>query len=279
MIKSARVRRFLSHRAATVSAVILTLVILAAIFAPLIASHSPLDVDPEKLSLKPFAQSAHLLGTDDVGRDLFSRLLFGARLSLGMGFLAVALSLAVGLPLGLWAGFVGGKTDQIIMRLIDVLMSIPNILLAIVLVAILGPGINNTIFAVSLVAIPSLVRVVRGVVISEREKLYVQAAKSYGSTRMGILLRHIFPNCLAPIVVQATLGFSDAILNAAALGFLGLGAQPPTPEWGVMLADSRAYLESAWWLVTMPGLCILLSSLCFNLLGDGLRDAFDPRLL
>lgn len=278
-IKSRPIRKFLSHRAAALSAVILLLVTLAAIFAPWIAAHSPLDVDPSQLSLKPFAHPAHLLGTDDVGRDLLSRLLFGARFSLGMGLLAVALSLLIGLPLGLWAGFIGGRTDQLIMRLIDVLMSLPNILLAIVLVAVLGPGINNTIFAVSLVAIPSLVRVVRGVVINEREKLYIQAARSYGATRLGILLKHIFPNCLAPILVQATLGFSDAILNAAALGFLGLGAQAPTPEWGVMLADSRAYLESAWWLVTLPGLCILLSSLCFNLLGDGLRDAFDPRLL
>ena len=279
IIKSPRLRRFVSHRAAVVSALTLIFISLSAVLAPWIAGHSPLEVDSSQLSLKPFASSAHWLGTDDVGRDLFSRLLFGARLSLGIGLLAVLLSLLIGLPLGLWAGFVGGKTDQLIMRLIDVLMSIPNILLAIVLVAILGPGINNTIFAVSLVAIPSLVRVVRGVVINEREKLYVQAAKSYGSTRLRILGRHIFPNCLAPILVQATLGFSDAILNAAALGFLGLGAQAPTPEWGVMLADSRAYLESAWWLVTLPGLCILLSSLCFNLLGDGLRDAFDPRLL
>ena len=279
IIKSTRLRRFVSHRAAVVSALTLIFISLSAVLAPWIAGHSPLEVDSSQLSLKPFASSAHWLGTDDVGRDLFSRLLFGARLSLGIGLLAVLLSLLIGLPLGLWAGFVGGKTDQLIMRLIDVLMSIPNILLAIVLVAILGPGINNTIFAVSLVAIPSLVRVVRGVVINEREKLYVQAAKSYGSTRLRILGRHIFPNCLAPILVQATLGFSDAILNAAALGFLGLGAQAPTPEWGVMLADSRAYLESAWWLVTLPGLCILLSSLCFNLLGDGLRDAFDPRLL
>ena len=279
MTKGPRLRRFLSHRAAVFSAVILFLFIVGSLLAPWVTSHSPFEVDSAKLSLSPFADASHWLGTDDVGRDLFSRLLYGARLSLGIGFLAVLLSLIVGLPLGLWAGFAGGRVDQIIMRMIDVLMSIPNILLAIVLVAILGPGINNTILAVSFVGLPNLVRVVRGVVLGEREKLYVQAAQSYGSSRLRILGRHILPNCLAPIIVQATLGFSDAILNAAALGFLGLGAQPPTPEWGVMLADSRSYLESAWWLVTLPGACILLSSLCFNLLGDGLRDAFDPRLL
>ncbi|MGE0764648.1 MAG: ABC transporter permease [Bdellovibrionales bacterium] len=278
-IKSRAFKKFIAHRAAAISAVGLTLLLAVAILAPWLLTHSPYEVDPSQLSVKPFADSVHWLGTDDVGRDLLSRLIFGARLSLGIGFLAVLLSLAVGLPLGLWAGFQGGRVDQVIMRVVDVLMSLPNILLAIVMVAILGPGLSNTIFAISLVALPQLVRVVRSVVLVEREKLYIQAAKSYGATRLRLVLAHILPNCVAPILVQATLGFSDAILNAAALGFLGLGVQAPTPEWGVMLADSRAYLESAWWLVTLPGLCILLSSLAFNLLGDGLRDALDPRIL
>lgn len=280
MIKHPRVwRRFFANKPAALSAVVLIIMILLAGLAPWLAPHSPTDVDPSALTVKPGLDPRFWLGTDDVGRDLLSRLLYGARLSLGIGVLAVTFSLGIGLPLGLWAGFAGGRVDQIVMRATDMMMSVPNILLAIVVVAIIGPGLFNTILAVSLVAIPHLIRVVRGVVLAEKEKLYVQAARSFGANSKRLVVTHVLPNCLAPIIVQATLGFSDAILNAAALGFLGLGAQPPTPEWGVMLADARPYLESAWWLVTLPGLCILTASLSFNLLGDGLRDAFDPKLL
>jgi ABC-type dipeptide/oligopeptide/nickel transport system permease subunit len=271
-------KRFRGNRAAVGSLAVLFLLVFAALFAPWLAPHSPLEVDSEALKLVPLESSLHWLGTDDVGRDQLSRLVFGARLSLGIGFLAVIISLLVGLPFGLIAGFYGGRLDQLIMRLTDIFMSIPNILFAIVVVAITGPSLSNTVIAVSVVAIPQLVRVVRGVAMAEREKLYVQAARGYGLRRSRILLRHILPNCMAPIIVQATLGFSDAILNAAALGFLGLGAQPPTPEWGAMLADARPYIDSAWWLVTLPGACILVTSLCFNLLGDGLRDALDPKV-
>ncbi len=279
MIKRSRAwRRFVMNKPAVLSGAILIVFALLAALAPVLAPHSPLEVNTAALTLPPFENNHYWLGTDDVGRDLLSRLLHGARLSLGIGLLAVIVSLILGLPFGLWAGFKGGNTDQVIMRATDILMSIPNILLAIVVVAVLGPGVTNTVLAVSLVSLPQLIRIVRGVVLVEKEKLYIQAARGFGANSKTLLLSHLLPNCLAPIIIQATLGFSDAILNAAALGFLGLGAQPPMPEWGVMLADARPYIESAWWLVTLPGICILMASLCFNLLGDGLRDAFDPKL-
>lgn len=271
-------RRFRSSPVVIAAALFLIAFVLMGILAPWISPHSPFNVYAEHLSLAPWTEPGFVLGTDDVGRDLLSRLIYGARLSMGIGALAVLFSLIIGVPLGLMAGFVGPRTDQIIMRITDMLMSLPNILLAIVLVTILGPGLNSTIWAVSVVAIPGVIRVMRGAVMVEKNKLYPQAARSYGVPESRILLRHLFPNTLGPLVVQASLGFSDAILNAAALGFLGLGAQPPTPEWGVMLADARPYMESAWWLVTLPGICILVASLCFNLLGDGLREALDPRL-
>jgi ABC-type dipeptide/oligopeptide/nickel transport system permease subunit len=271
-------RRFTANKPAVLSAAVLIVMVALALLAPWLAPRSPFDLDSAALTLPPGGDARFFLGTDDVGRDLLSRLLFGARFSLGIGFLAVIVALVLGLPFGLWAGFHGGRIDQMIMRATDILMSIPNILLAIVAVAIMGPGLSNTVLAVSLVSIPHLIRIVRGVVLAEKEKLYVMAARGFGAGPKRLILSHVLPNCMAPIIVQSTLGFSDAILNAAALGFLGLGAQPPTPEWGVMLADARPYLESAWWLVTLPGLCILIASLAFNLLGDGLRDALDPRL-
>lgn len=272
------IKRFRRNPVVVAATGILGLLVLIGILAPWLAPHSPFVVYADKLSQSPGADPGFYLGTDDVGRDLLSRLIYGARLSMGIGALAVLFSLIIGVPLGLIAGFVGQRTDQIIMRLTDMLMSLPNILLAIVLVTILGPGLSSTIWAVSVVAIPGVIRVVRSAVMVEKNKLYSQAARSYGVPESRILIRHLFPNTLGPLVVQASLGFSDAILNAAALGFLGLGAQPPTPEWGVMLADARPYMESAWWLVTLPGVCILVASLCFNLIGDGLREALDPRL-
>lgn len=274
---SGAVKRIGQNRGAVISAFILVFLILAAIFAPLIVRHSPFEIFGDSLQVPPLNRD-FWLGTDDLGRDLLSRLLFGARLSLGLGFLAVLVSMVVGTPLGLIAGFFGGRLDLVIVRFTDMMMAIPNVLLAIVLVAILGTGLVNTVLAVALVSLPNVIRVVRAAVMSEREKLYIQAAKSYGARRKRQIFFYILPNCMAPLIVQATLGFSDAILNAAALGFLGLGAQPPAAEWGVMLADGRPFIESAWWLVTLPGVCILISSLCFNLLGDGLREALDPRL-
>ncbi|MGE0173709.1 MAG: ABC transporter permease subunit [Oligoflexales bacterium] len=272
---------FNQNLGALLGLIVIVLFILVAVFAPILSPYDPTEVLPGQLLMKPMwldSSSPFVLGTDDLGRDILSRLLFGARVSLGVGFLVVSLSLVVGTTLGLIAGFFGGFWDRAIMRCVDILMALPSILLAIVVVSVLGPSLVNAIIAVSIVAIPNFVRVVRATVMTERVKQYVTASRCYGASSMRLIFLNILPNCMAPIIIQATLGFSDGILNAAALGFLGLGAQPPTPEWGTMLADSRAFIESASWLVTMPGICIILVVLGFNLLGDGLRDAFDPRL-
>ena len=218
------------------------------------------------------------LGTDDIGRDLMSRLIYGARVSMGVGFFVVITSMIVGTSLGLVAGYRGGWLDQLIMRLVDILMSLPSILLAIVAVAVLGPSLTNAIIAVSVVEVPKFVRIVRASVMTEKSKTYVMASQSFGASHFRQAVVNILPNCMAPIIVQSTLVFSEGILNVAALGFLGLGAQPPTPEWGAMLADSRSYIVETPWLVTLPGICILIVVLGFNLFGDGLRDAFDPKL-
>lgn len=274
---------FRSNKGAVVSLVLLIVIIFIAIFAPIIAPHSPTKIFEGAFNLPPLwagegADSRFLLGTDDIGRDVLSRLLFGARVSLGVGFLVVTVTLLTGGLLGLIAGYSGGWIDQLILRGVDILMSLPSILLAIVVVAVLGTNLSNAVIAVSLVSLPHFIRIVRASVLAEINKTYISATHGFGASHIRVAIRHILPNCMAPVIVQSTLGFSDGILNIAALGFLGLGAQPPTPEWGAMLADSRAYIESAWWLVTLPGLCILIVVLCFNLLGDGLRDALDPRL-
>lgn len=259
------------------SALFLVTMVAVALLAPWLAPYSPYDLHEGAYSQRPFVPG-FTLGTDDVGRDVLSRLIHGARFSLGIGFLSVLLSFLVGTPLGLWSGYYGGRLDQFIMRATDMLMALPGMLLAIVFISVFGPGLTNTIWAVSVVALPGIIRVVRASTLAEKEKLYINAAVGFGNSSSKIILRHILPNIAPALIVQASLGFSDAILNAAALGFLGLGAQPPTPEWGVMLADARPYMESAWWLVTFPGLCILSASLGFNLLGDSLRDMLDPRL-
>ena len=251
------------------------------IFGPLIAPFSPSELS-ENLTLGPFwtqnSLSSHILGTDDMGRDTLSRLLYASRVSLFIGFFVVIISATVGVILGILAGFYGGRIDHLIMRSMDVLMALPSILLAIVVVSILGPGLENAILAVAVVSIPSFTRIVRASVLEEREKDYVKAAQIFGTSDIKIMFTEILPNCMAPLIIQITLGFSDGILNAAALSFLGLGAQPPTAEWGIMLSDSRAHIESSPWMVTLPGLCILSVVLGFNLLGDGLRDILDPRL-
>lgn len=279
---SESIKSLRKNRGAMISLAMLVGIGIVAIFAPWIAPHDPTQVFEGQYSLPPFwfegGEFRFLLGTDDLGRDLLSRLIYGARVSVGVGFLVVIFSLSVGAVLGLMAGYIGGWIDQIIMRAIDVLMSLPSILLAIVVVAILGPSLLNAVIAVSIVALPAFIRIIRASVMAEKEKLYVNASKGFGASHFRMVFLSILPNCLAPIIVQSTLGFSDGILNVAALGFLGLGAQPPTPEWGVMLSDSKAFIESAWWLVTFPGLCILLVVLTFNVLGDGLRDALDPKL-
>jgi ABC-type dipeptide/oligopeptide/nickel transport system permease subunit len=273
---------FKQNRGAVIGLVLIVFFVLVACLAPLLAPKDPIQLYSDALRLPPFWSAGgnwgFILGTDDVGRDLLSRLIYGARVSLGIGFLVVTFSAGAGTILGLLAGYFGGPIDKIIMRTMDILMSLPSILLAIVVVSILGPSLFNAILATAAVAVPHFVRLVRASVLQERSKAYVVASKTFGAGHFRQMFINILPNCMAPLIVQATLGFSDGILNAAALGFLGLGAQPPTAEWGTMLSDARGFIESSPWLVTLPGLCILIVVLSFNLLGDGLRDALDPRL-
>jgi ABC-type dipeptide/oligopeptide/nickel transport system permease subunit len=275
-------KQFKKNKGAVAGLCVLIVFILISLFAPWIAPYDSSEIFDGQLRIEPIwgegGQLKFLLGTDDIGRDVLSRLIYGARVSLGVGFVVVILTLSVGLVLGALAGYMGGKTDTLIMRFIDIIMALPSILLAIVVVAILGTSLINGVIAVSIVGLPGFVRVIRAAVMSEKEKLYVDASKSFGASHFRQVFKHILPNCMAPIIVQSTLGFSDGILNVAALGFLGLGAQAPLPEWGVMLADARHYIELSPWLVTLPGLCILIVVLSFNILGDGFRDAFDPKI-
>jgi ABC-type dipeptide/oligopeptide/nickel transport system permease subunit len=272
---------FRQNKGALLGFSLVVLVTLIALFAPWIAPYDPTVVFEDSYKLPPFWQEGHdprfLLGTDDLGRDLFSRLVYGARVSLGIGFFVVLITTTVGTFLGIVAATLGSFVENTILRLMDILMSLPSLLLAIVVVAILGPSLTNTVIAVSVVSLPSVVRIVRASVLVEKDKNYVLASKSFGGSWFHIYFKNVLPNCMAPLLVQATFGFSDGILNAAAFGFLGLGAQPPTPEWGTMLSDSRSFIESSPWLVTLPGLCILVVVVAFNILGDGLRDALDPK--
>ena len=273
---------FSANHGAVAGLVIVVLLLLVAAFANVIAPYPP-DLTNNAVFLKPPAWQeggswAYPLGTDAIGRDMLSRLIFGARLSLSIGIAVVALSIVVGIMLGLVAGYFRGVTEIAIMRLMDIILSLPSLLLAIVIVAILGPGLMNAMLAVAVIVLPHYVRITRASVIAEMSKDYVTAARAIGTSRIRLMLNEVLPNCAAPLIVQATLGVSTAILDAAALGFLGLGAQPPASEWGTMLADAREFVLRAWWAVTFPGLMILMAVLAFNLLGDGLRDAFDPKL-
>jgi len=270
------------NRGAMIGIVIIILSVIIALLAPVIAPHNPTEVFSESLRLPPSfiegGKTGFFFGTDDIGRDILSRLIYGSRISLAVGFSVVVLALFTGTLLGVVAGFYGGLVDRVIMRLTDLIMSLPSILFAIVIVAVLGPGITNAIIAVAVVAVPNFIRIIRAQVLVEKNKQYVSAAKLFGAGNFRIMFVEILPNCMAPLIVQASLGFSDGILNVAALGFLGLGAQAPMSEWGTMLSDARSFIESSPWMVTLPGLCILITVLSFNLLGDGLRDALDPRL-
>ena len=269
-------RRFRRQTPAVLGLIIFLILILAAIAAPVLTPY-----DPEKLKLADaliHPNLAHPLGTDHLGRDMLARILYGGRLSLMIGFLAVGIGLVVGVPLGAVSGYYGGWVDMVVQRIADVLLSFPSILLALALVAALGVGLRNVIISVGVSAIPSFIRLVRGSVLSIREQTYVEAARSVGVKDHVILRRHILVNAMAPVIVQATLNLGTAILVAAGLGFLGLGVQPPTPEWGAMLGEGRQYIFSASYMATFPGLAIFLAVLGFNLMGDGLRDALDPRL-
>ncbi len=273
---------FSANKGAVMGLVVVVLLLLVALFAPWLAPHVP-DETNSAAFLKPPAwqdggMPQYLLGTDAIGRDILSRLIFGARLSLSIGLAVVLLSVVVGIALGLIAGFARGVVEIAIMRLMDIVLTLPSLLLAIVIVAILGPGLVNAMLAVAVVVLPHYVRITRAAVIAEVSRDYVTAARISGASTLRLMFSEVLPNCAAPLIVQASLGVSTAILDAAALGFLGLGAQPPSPEWGTMLADAREFVLRAWWVVTFPGLAILLAVLAFNLMGDGLRDALDPKL-
>ncbi|MET3615297.1 dipeptide transport system permease protein [Rhizobium aquaticum] len=273
---------FTRSKGAVIGLAVFVIVVLMAIFAPLIAPHLPNEQDRAILLLPPSwmqgGNASYLLGTDPVGRDIFSRLVYGARFSLFIGVVVVSLSVVLGVVIGLIAGFAGGKTDIVIMRVMDIVLAFPSLLLALVLVAVLGPGLMNAMMAIALVNLPHFVRLTRASVMTEKTKEYVIGSRVAGARWPRLMFITILPNCLAPLIVQATLAFSAAILDAAALGFLGMGAQPPTPEWGTMLAEAREFISRAWWVVTFPGLAILITVLAINLMGDGLRDALDPKL-
>jgi len=275
-------RAFAQNRGAVVGLALVGVLVVLALAADVVAPHSPIEQFRDFELAPPFWQAhgslGFPLGTDAVGRDILSRLIHGTRLSLLIGATSVAISLSLGCILGLCAGYFRGATDTAIMRLMDVMLALPNLLLAIAVVAILGPGLINAMYAIAIVLLPHYVRLTRAAVIAEAGREYVTSSRIAGAGALRLMFATILPNCAAPLIVQATLGFSNAILDAAALGFLGLGAQPPTPEWGAMLASALEFIQRAPWVVTSPGLAILVTVLAFNVTGDGLRDALDPKL-
>lgn len=264
------------NKLALVGGFIIILFICIAIFAPLIATHD--YKEPNLMNRLQAPSGEHWFGTDDLGRDIFSRVIFGARISLWVGFFSVVGSIVVGSFLGILAGFYGRWVDTIISRFFDIMLAFPGILLAIAIVAALGPSLQNALLAIAIVNVPTFGRLVRAKVLSLKEEEFIMAARAQGMKDRRILFHHILPNSLAPIIVQGTLGIATAIIEAAALGFLGMGAQPPEPEWGKMLADSRQFIQLAPWTVIFPGISIMLTVLGFNLIGDGLRDVLDPRM-
>lgn len=273
---------FSENRGAVIGLWVFLFLVLIAIIAPFAAPHGPVDQYRDALLVPPVWQQdgswKFILGTDAVGRDILSRLMYGARFSLFIGLVVVTIAATGGIFIGLIAGYFQGVLGTIIMRIMDVILAFPSLLLALVMVAILGPGLINAMIAIAIVLQPHFVRLTRASVINELSREYVTSARVAGASTIYLITRTILPNCLSPVIVQATLSFSTAILDAAALGFLGLGAQPPTPEWGTMLAEAREFILRAWWVVTLPGLAILITVLAINLMGDGLRDALDPKL-
>jgi len=273
---------FAENRGAVFGLVVLGIIVFLAIFANIVAPHSPIVPFENSSRIPPIWDARgtwkFVLGTDGNGRDALSRLIFGARLSLFIGLSVMSVSFCIGVALGLVAALGGTIVDTLVTRVMDLVQAMPSLVLAILVVAILGPSLPNTIVAVTIVYLPRYVRLVRASALGERGKDYVIAARVAGASPLRLAFLTILPNCLAPLIVQAALGVSDAILEAAALGFLSLGAQPPTPEWGAMLADSREFIRSDPWIVALPGLAILITVVSINLVGDGLRDAFDPKL-
>jgi ABC-type dipeptide/oligopeptide/nickel transport system permease subunit len=269
-------RRLKRDKLAIVGMIIIALFVIAAVFAPLLAPYDP--TAQEILSRRQQPSRLHWMGLDEVGRDTFSRVIYGARISLQIGLMSVTMAILIGSILGAIAGFVGGWLDDLIMRLMDILLAFPGLLLAIAVVSILGPGLMNMLYAIAFVSIPSYARIMRASVLSVKEQDFVTAARAVGVPTLRILWREILPNSVTPVLVAGTLGIATAILDAAGLSFLGLGARPPTPEWGSMLGEGRGSVFTAPHIVIFPGLAIMLNVLGFNLLGDGLRDALDPRL-
>jgi peptide/nickel transport system permease protein len=269
-------RQFWRNRSAVVGLAVLVAVVLAALFAPYVSPYDPIETNFRARYQPP--SMAHPMGTDRVGRDVSTRILYGARISLRVGLVAVSIAALLGTAIGLVAGYYRGWVDEVLMRFIDVVMAMPSILLAIAIVFALGPSLFNVMIAIGIATMPNYARVVRASVLSAREHVYVEAARASGMGDARIIVKHILPNVFAPVLVLGTLGLGSAILSVAALSFLGLGAAPPTPEWGILISDGRDALGSAWWISTFPGLAIGVVVLAVNLVGDGLRDALDPRM-
>ena len=273
---------FRQNKGALYGLIFVSILAIVAIFADLIAPYSPIEQYREVLKLPPvWAEGgswAHIFGTDALGRDQLSRMIHGSRYSFYIGFIVIFFCLTIGIVLGLIAAFNKGFIENVIMRLMDIILAFPSLLMALALVAILGPSLENAMIAIAVVFIPHFVRLTRAQALSELGKDYVSSSKTMGASTMRLMFINVLPNCMAPLIVQATMSFSSAILDAAALGFLGMGAQPPSPEWGTMLADSRQYILSDPWLMGIPGLAILFTVLSINLIGDGLRDALDPKM-
>ena len=273
---------FSANRGALIGLLFVSAMLIIAVLAPLFAPHDPAMQNREAFLLPPVWHAEgswnYILGTDAVGRDILSRLIYGARYSLSVGALVVLMSMTVGILLGLLAGYFRGWVETLITRVMDVVLSFPSLLLALGLVTVLSPGLTSAMIAIAVVQLPYFVRLTRAAVISEKDREYVTASRLAGAGHGRLMFNTLLPNCMAPLIVQATLSFSTAILDIAALGFLGMGVQPPTPEWGAMLADAREFMGSAYWVVTFPGLVILTTVLMINLMGDGLRDALDPKM-
>lgn len=269
--------RFFQNKLAVVGGVFTLLLILMAVFAPLVAPYNPTEQNYAKFLQSPNAEN--LLGTDELGRDIFSRIIYGARVSIQAGIISVGIALLIGIPIGLFSGYYRGVLDEfVVMRFTDALLSFPPLVLALSLAAVLGAGLQNAMIAIGIIFTPNFIRLVRGEVLSQREREYVTAAKASGISDLKIIFRHILPNCMPPILVQATLAIAAAIISEASLSYLGLGTQPPTPSWGAMLSMGQGYLGDAPWISLFPGLFIFLTVLSINLFGDGLRDALDPKL-
>ena len=265
------------NKGAMVGLTIISIFIFMAIFAPLISPFDPVAQIIEDRKISMFTDG-HIFGTDDLGRDMLSRIIYGARISMAIGVVSVGISLFFGILVGVTSAYFGGIYDKVVMRIIDIMLAFPYILLTIVIVSILGPSLLNAMIAIGISQIPRYARVVRASVLAEKESDYVLAERALGAGDFELMFLTILPNCLSPTIVQATLGVGEAILNSAGLSFLGLGAQPPTPEWGLMIASSKEFITNAWWIVTLPGIAILLAVLGFNLFGDGLRDILDPKM-